>query len=176
VDALTPKVLCDIYSMLSTGDKEDFVKRLARISTNRDLILMMGEMPKSEQFKFAGFTFRETIKALMPLLADHARKMVVEGKHAEDPAFNEELAARVRDWVEQAGKAIGDLEREKVKQSYTKGPRKRKEDARLRREKVKELMGRGINEAGPIRRALEMEGITVKLKTVKNDMAAIRHP
>jgi hypothetical protein len=60
------------------------------------------------------------------------------------------------------------------KSQYTKGPQARAEKARIRREKIKHMMNGGMKDAGSIRRALARQEIDVKLKTVQNDMSAIR--
>ncbi|MSQ97563.1 MAG: hypothetical protein EXR98_23835 [Gemmataceae bacterium] len=183
----TPAFLRELYEILSDDGKTEFRKQLAQLLTPGELLVMVTELPKSQQFEFTRFSFAVMVREIMPLVVHRAAIFLKDNPQSiHDTEFEKKLLEKLKEWGEHATSHISELEREKVKdlienavqekESYTKGPRKRAEDARLRREKVKELMGGGIDEAGPIRRALEQQGIKVKLKTVKNDMASIRHP
>jgi hypothetical protein len=123
MEIVTPKVLCDLYSRYSKGEKDEFLKRLARISSGREIVFMVNELPKSQQWEFSSRIYTTIVNLALPLCVSRAAQLVQENPDLTHEALKEKLALSVTAFVEDAAKDMSELRLEQFKKK-----RERKSD------------------------------------------------
>jgi hypothetical protein len=91
IERVTPKAVADLYAALSDDDKAAFRRALGKGLTAEHFVLLLGELPLTEQERFSRMIDQQFLTIAMPKLILEAIRVAREHPEAQEP----ELAKRV---------------------------------------------------------------------------------
>lgn len=128
MDQCTPKVLIDLYSILPSDGKVDFLNRLARIISAEGAFLVASELSRPELFRYS-----EMVRIQFPtsILVNQALQLAKDRPDASDDEFAKEVFARSKKELEDHANAMAELAKDQLKEQ-----RDRKSDPEIVRRNV----------------------------------------
>jgi hypothetical protein len=145
VNSLPAATRAQVFGLLARHPDNDLVKTLTRLLRMAEQLLDL----------------REKVRRLDQL------KRGVE--------YHKTLARCLREGADLAEQLLASLEEHgELVRRYRKGPEARAQHAHDRREKIRQLLGAGLDSPRKILQELRQLGFNVKLKTVQNDISIIR--
>ncbi len=116
MEPCTPAFLFSLYRLLTPEQQIDFLKLVASISTAKEPLMMIDEMPRRERRKFTDLTTAKVVEGTLPLLVRTACKLVRENPRLLTEPYEQELERSFREWGDAAAREISAMEREQLKE------------------------------------------------------------
>jgi hypothetical protein len=116
METATPKVVFDLFCLLSREGQEDFLRRLAQISPPEVPFFIVHHLSIQQQFHFSQMIYDTLIRQLFPLLVRQARITVQENPTLSDAEIDMELESEAQKTMDFAVRQIGDLARAELKE------------------------------------------------------------
>jgi hypothetical protein len=114
MEKFTARAVFDLYALLSDDDKRTFLKLLGQHCTAEVPFLIVNELPLTERERHSEMIFKE-IWRIFPLMQREARALVRENPDVTDEEIDRRLNEQIKRVMEDYNRAIGELERAKLK-------------------------------------------------------------
>lgn len=147
-EAFTPVTLRDLYASLSRENKDIFLKLIGALGSGREPMLMIGELPVKERWRFNSIVWGSLIQTTLPILIKRAIEIVKKnpGIVNEDEEFARELEADVKQFVEHERDVVSEMVRQKIKEERDPKPRFEERDAEIVR--LRDIENKTFGEIG----------------------------